>query len=70
MALTGTVCMYDPSKKFGFIRTSSTDTFFFHLSQWPQDEPPPEKNQSVAFDIGSNPRDGRECAENITRLRA
>ena len=69
MAINGTVTTFNSARGFGFIKTDSAESFFFHISQWPQGEEPPRKDQRVAFDVGSN-GDGRERAENVTPLRA
>jgi CspA family cold shock protein len=53
-------------KGFGFISVEGREDLFFHMSATNNQFDNLSEGQAVTFDIGTNPRDGRERAENVT----
>ncbi len=65
---TGSVQKYDPERGFGFIRRDDGEkNIFFHVSAL-RSVFVPKPGDPVEFEIGFNSRDGRERAEEVTRL--
>lgn len=62
--MKGTVKFFNPEKLFGFIRREDWPTdVFFHASECdPVDVPRISAGDTVTFDLGKSPKDGRTMA--------
>jgi cold shock CspA family protein len=61
----GYIKHYD-DRGFGFVHGSDGAELFVHLSQWPQGAPKPKVGMRIAYVPGTNPRNNRPWAEQIT----
>ncbi|MEO6325395.1 MAG: DUF3825 domain-containing protein [Thermoanaerobaculia bacterium] len=70
MAFRGTLKNFFPDKGFGFIKPDANDDeFFFHVSSFRDSSGiRPVEGEPVEFDLGPDPKDGRQVALDVTRL--
>ena len=65
--MTGTVKWFNAVKGFGFIANDAGgDDVFIHSSALPAQIRDLDDGQKVTFDIEKDPKNGKECAANIT----
>lgn len=72
--LRGKIRMYDERRGFGFIRPDGGGggdvDVFVHATQIAADADKIAKGREVEFELGTNPRDGRSLAKNVTLVGA
>lgn len=57
--MVGTIKMVDLQKKFGFIRCSDGNEFFFHMSNFEGDFESLERGLKVEFEVAQGPKGAR-----------
>lgn len=65
--MLGTIKFYLPAPKgYGFLETEGQGDFFFHVTQATSiEESLLVKGLSVQFEVGENPKNGKQMAYNI-----